>query len=107
MRDKDQAAAAISKDLAQDFEQQGDLWRRERRGRFVEDHDARAGKQHPRQFDELLHADRKVAEPGLWINQESPRSLSCSAAPGAPFRSTRQCLDRWLAESQETHSRRR
>ena len=41
-----------------------------RRGRLVENDDARAGEQDAREFDQLLHADRKIAEPGARVDVE-------------------------------------
>ena len=69
MRDEDDAAAARL-DLRQNAEQPLDLRRRKRRGRLVENDDARAGEQDPRKLDQLLHADREIAEPRARIDIE-------------------------------------
>ena len=61
MRDEDHASAFFAQPR-EDAEQPFDLRRRQSRSRLIEDDDARAGKQHARQFDQLLHADREIAK---------------------------------------------
>ena len=56
-------AGALVPELSQSREQTLDFRRRKRRGRLVEDDDAGAGEQHAGDLDQLLQADRKVAEP--------------------------------------------
>ena len=51
-------------ELDQNFEQPLDFRRRQSGGRLVENDDPRAREKHAGKLDELLHADRKVAEPG-------------------------------------------
>ena len=78
---------------AQHVEQPLDLGRRQRRGRLVENDDARAGKQHAREFDELLHADRKIAEPGARVDVE-PEVLQLLGRRVAPSGARRRCRAR-------------
>ena len=69
MRDEDDASAFLAQ-LREDAEQTFDLGRRQSRGRLIQDDDARAGEQHARQLDELLHADREIAEPRARVDVE-------------------------------------
>ena len=69
MRDEDEAASAAL-ELDQHFEQPLDFRRRQGGGRLVEDDDPRAGEQHAGKLDELLHADRKIAEPRARVDVE-------------------------------------
>ena len=82
MRDEDEAAPALAHP-AQHREQPRDLRRRQRRGRLVENDDARAGEQHARKLDELLHADRKIAETRARVDVEA-EVLQLLRAPRAP-----------------------
>ena len=52
-------------------EQALDFRRRKRRGRLVEDDDAGAGEQHAGDLDQLLQADRQVAEPRQRIDVDA------------------------------------
>ena len=61
----------LSRSFAENGEQAFDLGRRQRRGRLVENDDARAREQHAREFDQLLHADRKIAEAGARVDVEA------------------------------------
>jgi hypothetical protein len=70
MRNKDQAAAALL-ELDQHVEQPLDFRRRQSRCRLVENDDARAGEEHAGELDELLHADREIAEPGARVDVEA------------------------------------
>ena len=70
MRDEDDAAPA-GPDPAQHLEQPRDLGRREGGGRLVQDDDPRAGEQHPRELDELLHADRIIAQTRAGVDLEA------------------------------------
>ena len=54
----------------EDAEQAFDLRGRQSRGRLVENDDARAREQHAGQLDELLHADREIAEPRARVDVE-------------------------------------
>ena len=77
----------LSRSPAQHLEQPRDLGRRQGGGRLVEDDDARAGEQHARELDELLHADRKIAEARARVDVEAEvlraaRRLARHAAPG-------------------------
>jgi hypothetical protein len=62
MRDEDDAGAFVA-ELVQRREQTLDLGRGKGGGRLVEDDDAGAGEQHAGDLDQLLQADRQVAEP--------------------------------------------
>ena len=83
----------------QNAEQPLDLRRRQGGGRLVEDDDARAGEQHAGELDELLHADREIAEPRARIDVE-PEALELLArlarhvAPGHDA----EAVDRLRAE---------
>ena len=70
MRDEDEAAPA-GPDPPQHIEQPRDLGRRKGGGRLVQDDDPRAGEQHAREFDELLHADRIIAETRARVDLEA------------------------------------
>ena len=69
MRDEDDASTFFAQ-LREDAEQAFDLGGRQSRGRLVQDDDARAGEQDARQLDELLHADREIAEPRARVDVE-------------------------------------
>ena len=72
VRDEDDAAAAVAQ-APQNAEQALDLGRRERGGGLVEDDDARARKEHARDLDELLQADRQVADALVRIDVDPER----------------------------------
>ena len=69
MRDEDDAAAALAQ-LGENREQALDLGRRQCGGRLVENDDPRAREQDAREFDQLLHADRKIAEARARVDVE-------------------------------------
>ena len=64
-----------------------DLGRRERGGRLVEDDDAGAREQHAGDLDQLLHADRQVAEPRhrIDVDAEFGELLAGLARHAAPL----------------------
>ena len=85
---------------AQHREQPRDLRRRQRRGRLVENDDARAGEQHAGKLDQLLHADRKIAEPRARVDVEAEvlQLLRRPRAPCAPQAIDAEPIDRLRAE---------
>ncbi len=70
MGNEDDAGAFIAQP-SQRREQALHLRRRERRSRLVEDDDAGARRQHAGDLDQLLQADRQVAEPGIGIGVDA------------------------------------
>ena len=78
--------------------------RREGRGGFVEDDDAGAREQDAGDLDELLQADRQVAERGTRIDVDAePGQLFARLARHAPHCT---CRSGWSAACRETGSRR-
>ena len=69
MRDENDPAPALAHPT-QHRKQPRDLGGRQGRGRLVENDDARAGEQHAGEFDQLLHADGKIAEPCARVDVE-------------------------------------
>ena len=72
-----------SRMLPQHREEPLDLRRRQRRGRLVEDDDARAGEQDAGDLDELLQADRQVADAPLRVDVDAERRRA-APSPRAP-----------------------
>ena len=70
MGNEDDARAFVPQ-LSQGRKQALHLRRRERRGWLIEDDDARAGRQNAGDLDQLLQADRQVAEPGERIDVDA------------------------------------
>ena len=89
----------LSRRLGENGEQALDLGRRQRRGRLVENDDARAGEQHARELDQLLHADRKIAEARARIDVE-PEVLQLlgGASRHPPPGDDAEAIDRLSAE---------
>ena len=88
-----------SRSFAEHAEQALDLGRRQRRGRLVENDDARAREQHARKFDQLLHADRKIAEPRARVDVEPEvLELRCGGFGHPPPGDDAQTVDRLSAE---------
>ena len=104
MRDEDDAAA-LRLQPAQRLEQPRHLRRRQRRGRLVEDDDPGAGKQHARQFDQLLHADRQAAHAGC-RDRCRGRGWRAAASPRVSCAPSRPCRPRSAAARRERRSRR-
>src|ERR1700733_889816 len=69
MRDEDDASAFAAQPR-EDTEQPFDLRGRQSRRRLIENDDASAREQDAGELDELLHADRKIAEPRARIDVE-------------------------------------
>ena len=75
MRDEDDRGALFAQP-SQGREQPLHLRRRQRRGRLVEDDDAGAREQHAGDLDQLLQADRQIADPRQRIDVDAePREL--------------------------------
>ena len=68
---------------AQQREQPFHLGRRQRRCRLVQDDDARAGKQHARDFHELLQAERQRAHRRARIDVDAETLQMLGGARGA------------------------
>ena len=85
MRDEHDAAPGLAQP-AQQREQPLDLGRRQRRGRLVQDDDARAGEQHARELDQLLQAERQRAHPRarIDVDAEALQMLGRAAAHRPP-----------------------
>ena len=68
-------------------EQALDLGRGQRRGRLVQDDDARARKQHAAQFDQLLHADGKRTHGRMGVDgdPQPPQMVIGLARHAAPI----------------------
>ena len=66
---------------AKNAEQAVDLGRRERGGGFVEDDDACARKEHARDLDQLLQADRQVADALVRIDIDAERGELLARGP--------------------------
>ena len=98
MRDEDDAAAALAQ-FRQNREQALDLGRRQCRGRLIENDDPRAREQDPRKLDQLLHADRKVAEAGARVDVETEvLELQLGGFRHPPPSDDAQAVDRLGAE---------
>ena len=80
-------------------EQPLDLGRRQRRGRLVEDDDAGAREQHAGELDQLLQADRQIAEPRhrIDVDAESGELLAGLARHAPPLHEA-EAVGRLLAE---------
>ena len=84
MRNEDDAGAFVPQP-PQRREQAFDFRRRKRRGRLVEDDDAGAREQHAGDLDQLLQADRQVAEPRHRIDVDAePLQLLAGLARHPP-----------------------
>ncbi len=70
MGNEDDRGALVAQP-SQSREQAFHLGRRQRRGRLVQNDDPRPGKQHPGDLDQLLQADRQVAEPSQRIDVDA------------------------------------
>ena len=98
MGNEDDAGAFVPQP-SQGGEQAFDLRRRKRRGRLVEDDDARAGEQDAGDLDQLLQSDRQVAEPRKRIDVDAePGELLARFARHAPPLHEAEAIDRLGAE---------
>ena len=84
MGNEDDRGALVA-EPSQGREQPFHLGRRQRRGRLVQNDDPCPGKQHPGDLDQLLQADRQVAEPRQRIDVDTEsRELLTGLARHAP-----------------------
>ena len=105
MRDEDDASAFLAQPR-EDAEQTFDLRRRQSRSRLIENDDARAREQHARELDELLHADREIAEPRARVDVE-PEVLELfrRALSHPPPRDDAHSIHRLIAEERRSRPR--